>query len=262
MSFDCILCADAIDRSSIELRFQVVSFMEDDIATFSTGIVRGSPLRIEIFLDSANLRQSLLEGDVRMSVDQGVATEAAPPVIGLSCYIPHLVRHYLKHHIREKSSSGYEFPDGELVTGLMKHVVAKLVFIKHSCCVCDHEAHPDPITSFVPRPCEQNLCQALHEAWLVVAPRMVLKLSTVECWLRTWFQQDDDSDAERMLQYMDQPLEEWVVKRPYLYKLRLVAKWLRRKVAKVSWLKMATYGSPKTEEELSFRARLGAIESR
>lgn len=237
--------------------------MEDDIATLSTGINRGSPLRIEIFLDPYDMRQSLLEGNVRISVDQGVSTEGTPSVVGLSCYIPHLVRQYLKHHILEQSISGYEFPDGELLTGLMKHVVARLVFLKDSCCVCNHERgdNQDIITSFVPKPCEQNLCQVLHETWLVIAPPMELEQSTVEIWLRTCF--TPYSDERRMLQYMDQPLEEWVrYGADYVSKLGMVAKWLQKRIACGSWLRMVSLNKTKTDGELDFRANMLAIERR
>jgi hypothetical protein len=193
-----ILSVD-VNRCSIELKFQVGSFMEDDIATLSTGISRESPLYVEIFLDSTNVRESLLKGDVRVSAHQGVPfgyrgswknagdkTTVLPPVAGLSCYIPHLVRQYLNQEVHVKRSvRGYEFPDGELLTGLMQYVVAQLVFIKHTCCVCNHETLSDFLTSIVPVPCGKNLCQALYGAWLVVAPPAVLELSTIVDWLKT-----------------------------------------------------------------------------
>ena len=196
-----ILCAN-VNRCSIELKFQVGSFMEDDIARLSIGISRESPLHVEIFLDSTNVRESLLRGDVRVLAHQGVScgyggswqmnagdkTAARPPVAGLSCYIPHLVRQYLKQEVNVKrSTSGYQFPDGELLTGLMQYVVAQLVFIKHTCCVCNHEILSDALTSIVPVPCAKNLCQALYGAWLVVAPPVVLEFSTVVHWLEACF---------------------------------------------------------------------------
>ena len=236
--------------------------MEDDIATLSTGIRLDSLLHIEVFHDSStDMRQSLLEGNVRVAAYQGtpgVSTDGTPPVIGLSCYIPHLVRHYLRHHIHEQSSNGYEFPDGELLTGLMKYIVAKLTFIKHTCCVCDYEiAFPDPIASFIPKPCNQNLCQALHEAWLVVAPRMELEQFTVECWLNAMFKEDDFLDEKRMLQYMNEK-EDWVRGLNYSKKLLMVVKWLQTKIDG-SWVKLVTYTRIKSDEELNYRARLLAL---
>lgn len=259
-------------RSSIELRFQVGSFMEDNIATLSTGISRSAPLRIEIFLDTTNVRQSLLEGKVRISADQG------PPewpgnegthtqsVIGLSCYIPHLVRQYLQQSIREQVKSGYQFPGGELLTGLMKHVVASLVYLKHSCCVCNQQRLPDLILSMVPKPCDQNLCQALHDLWLVVAPQMVVECSTVESWLKTCFQEGVKADETLMLQYTgDGPKAAWEWNsrfRSYQSKLDEVMAWIENSVVRNSWLRLVAENPHKSEQELQYRADLEAFPKR
>lgn len=246
------------------------SFMEDDIATLSTGISRAAPLCIEIFLDSTDLRQSLLEGNVRISTDQGAPkwpNEGAPPVIGLSCYIPHLVRQYLRQSmIREQANNGYEFPGGELLTGLMQHVVAKLVYLKHGCCVCNHQTLPDMITSMVPKPCDQNLCQALHDLWLVVAPPMVLERSTIESWLRTCcFEEGVKSDEALMLQYMGEPdahLNAWTRLLNYEEKLEKVVKWITNTVMEGSWLQLVKDNKKKTDQELQYRADLNAFPKR
>lgn len=220
--------------------------MEDDIATLSTGISRASPLRIEIFLDSTYPRQSLLEGKVRISTDQGAPkwlNEDGPAVIGLSCYIPHLVRSYLQQVVREQANNGYGFPDGQLLTGLMQHVVDALVFLKSSCCVCNQQRLPDMITSVVPKPCDQNLCQALHDLWLVVAPRMVLEVGTVETWLRhCCFQEGLISDEALMLQYMGDPehLPAWSRNLSYDRKLEQVMEWIQNSVVAGSWLMLVS----------------------
>ncbi|KAG0576827.1 hypothetical protein KC19_5G110800 [Ceratodon purpureus] len=251
-------------RCSIELKFQVGSFMEDDIATLSTGISRESPLHVEIFLDSTNVRESLLKGDVRVSAHQGVPsghmgtwkdtgakTKVLPPVAGMSCYIPHLVRQYLKQEVHVKrADSGYEFPDGELITGLMQYVVAQLVFIKQTCCICNHQTQSDLLTSIVPLPCEKNICQAMYGAWLVVTPPAVLELSTIEDWLMDSFSEDSLYEAYSR-QFMTRRDVAW--RGTYQEKVEKVAKWLADKIkASNSWLKVAV-PKPKGDEKFDER---------
>lgn len=242
--------------------------MEDDIATLSTGISRASPLRIEIFLDTTNPRQSLLEGKVRISTDQGAPkwpNEDAPSVIGLSCYIPHLVRSYLQQVVREQANNGYEFPNGSLLTGLMQHVVEALVFLKSSCCVCNQPRLPDMITSVVPKPCDQNLCQALHDVWLVVAPRMVLETCTIETWLRhCCFQEGLKSDEALMLHYMEEPERSsgWTRHLNYDRKLQKVMTWIKYSVVEGSWLELVSENNNKTEQEQRFTSDISTFPRR
>lgn len=192
------------------MRFQVGSFMEDDIATASIGISLTVPLRIEIFLDLTNVQHNLMEGKVRISTDQGLSLGpgvnimypesgepvVSKPVVGLSCFIPHIVRRYLRSgHIHELWRATYKFSEGELLTGLMKHVVKALVFLKHTCCVCgEQNSSSNRRFPVVPMPCEKNLCQALFAAWLAVAPLKRLQMSEFHDWLKKSF--DLDSDIE------------------------------------------------------------------
>ena len=190
------------------MRFQVSSFMEDDIATASMGISLTVPLRIEIFLDLTNVRHDLMEGKVRISTDQGLSPGpgvnlmclepgehvVSKPVVGLSCFIPHIVRRYLRsEHIRELWRATYKFSKGELLTGLMQHVVKALVLLKYTCCVCG-EQHISSKRKFpvVPIPCEKNLCQALFASWLAVAPLKKLQMSEFHNWLKKSFDRDSD----------------------------------------------------------------------
>jgi hypothetical protein len=60
--------------------------MEEDIATLSTRIHRDSPLPVEIFLDLTNIHQSLLDGNVRISIKQSIDSETCtivPPLLSL-----------------------------------------------------------------------------------------------------------------------------------------------------------------------------------
>lgn len=195
-------------RCSIEVKFHVSSFMEDDIATISTGISINNPLRVELFLDQSNVSQSLLEGKVRILTHQGLpfgqgAVDimyeddeliVSKPVVGLSCFIPHIVRRYLTA-TREKTAERIDIRDGELLTGLMKHMVYSLVFLKQLCCVCgDKVLHPRPCYPLLPRPCTKNLCRALFDQWKVVSPPKTLALVTVTKWLENKFKQDSDAD--------------------------------------------------------------------
>jgi hypothetical protein len=190
------------------MRFQVGSFMEDDIATASIGISLTVPLRIEIFLDLTNVQHNLMEDKVRISTDQGLSfgpgvnimypesgePVVSKPVVGLSCFIPHIVRRYLRSgHMHELWRATYKFSEGELLIGLMKHVVKALVALKHICCVCgEQNSSRNRRFPVVPMPCEKNLCQALFAAWLAVAPLKRLPKSTFHDWLKKTFDQDSD----------------------------------------------------------------------
>lgn len=238
--------------SVIELKFLVGSFMEEDIATLSIGISRASPLYVKIFLGANNFRENLLKGDVRITVDQGapfcsgvtwkgkVAVET--PVVGLSCYIPHLVRHYLKQDVQERFIRGYEFSDGEVLTGLMTYVVAQLMFMKETCCICNHQTQPEELTSIVPRTCEKPICQALYNAWIAVAPPMVLELSHVQDWLKACF---DERALDVVSRYYYVSGGDDYKYRSYNGKIERVAKWLAEKTCG-SWLKV---NIPKPLEE-------------
>lgn len=238
--------------------------MDDDIATLSTGIFRALPLRIEIFLDPTDVRQSLLAGKVRISTDQGAPNEVTPrSVIGLACYIPHLVRQYLQQWTHKQANKQYDVPDGELFTGLMKHVVSKLVFLKDSCCVCDHQKIPDMINSMVPKPCDQNLCQALYDLWLEVAPLMVLECSTVERWLKTsCFEKHDTADEYLLNQYSERWDDRSKFYMNYDEKLEMVMKWIKKYVAAGSWLRLVDYNKTMTDQEFQYRADLKAFPRR
>lgn len=248
-------------RSSIEMTFHVRCFMDDDIATLSTGISNDLPLHIEIFLDTTNMRQSLVEGRVRVAAYQEYFDEeCAQPVIGLSCYIPHLVRQYL----RQFSGKRVDFPDGQLLIGLMKHVVAKLVFLKQSCCVCHAPSPRDMVASMVPKPCDENLCQALHDLWLVVAPLMVLERSTIEKWLSACvFREHKDADESLMVQYMlESRYIEYNRIMTYGERLEKVMEWVDVNVVKGSWLRLVKPDIPVHSHERRFRADLSAFPKR
>ena len=181
--------------------------MENDIATFSTGISINDPLRVELFLDQSNVRQSLLEGKVRILTDQGLPLGpgvnsmykddeliVSKPVVGLSCFIPHIVRRYLTA-THEKTAEGIIIQAEELLTGLMKQMVYSLVFLKQLCCVCgDEMLHPRPCSPLLPKPCTKNLCRALFEQWMVVSPPKRLALVSVTDSLKNEFKPHSDAD--------------------------------------------------------------------
>lgn len=245
------------------MRFQVGSFMEDDIATASIGISLTVPLRIEIFLDLTNVQHNLIEGKVRISTDQGLslgpgvniiypeASEpvVSKPVVGLSCFIPHLVRRYLRSgHIHELWQSKYKFSEGELLTGLMKDVVKALVSLKHTCCVCGEEHNSSKrVFPAVPLPCEKNLCQALFATWLAVAPLKILPMSEFHKWLKKSFDEDSDMLTVLIKSYARIKFG-WLLPIGYEAKILHLANTLIKTEVEGSWLKL-TVQEPENDGE-------------
>lgn len=248
------------------MRFQVGSFMEDDIATASIGMSLTVPLRIEIFLDLTNVQHNLMEGKVRISTDQGLPlgpgvnimypesgdTVVSKPVVGLSCFIPHIVRRYLcSGHMHDLWRTTYKFSEGELLIGLMKHVVKALVFLKHICCVCgEQNSSRNRKFPVVPMPCEKNLCQALFAAWLAVAPLKRLQRSTFRDWLKKNFDQDSDIGTTMLTQLINSYGSIKFGWLPGVYEAKIL--YLENKLIKDevqdSWLEL-TAPEPENDEE-------------